>query len=235
MSINKELYQRGIKGLLSEEEIILLPRDYEMHKGSFLEATEFRKELKKMEFNIDNKKILKVIVRKDDGNLIDFTFKDGEIVDAVTLGDTIIIEHDNDKKESTDSLNESFNTLKLNAAEERLNHGVKLAKKILEMDKNGKLNEMVKKHRNEINDKISSDYDYKDKDGKQLDITICEKSIHKLKNELISSLSKLGKNAIDDEDFWDKVNTYKEYISKRDFLSNELLVEQIDEDGRGNS
>ena len=39
MSINKETYQLGIQGLLSEEEINSLPRDYEMHKGSFLEAT----------------------------------------------------------------------------------------------------------------------------------------------------------------------------------------------------
>lgn len=40
MAIDKVIYNNGIKGLLSHYEIDSLPKDYEMHKGSFHEMTE---------------------------------------------------------------------------------------------------------------------------------------------------------------------------------------------------
>ena len=42
MAIDKNIYNNGIKGLLSYYEIDRLPRDYEMYKGMFREATETR-------------------------------------------------------------------------------------------------------------------------------------------------------------------------------------------------
>lgn len=40
MSIDKTIYNNGIKGLLSHYEIDNLPEDYEIHKGNFHEMTE---------------------------------------------------------------------------------------------------------------------------------------------------------------------------------------------------
>lgn len=40
MSIDKTIYNNGIKGLLSHYEIDSLPEDYEIHKGNFHEMTE---------------------------------------------------------------------------------------------------------------------------------------------------------------------------------------------------
>ena len=42
MAIDKNIYNNGIKGLLSYYEIDSLPRDYEVYKGMFREATETR-------------------------------------------------------------------------------------------------------------------------------------------------------------------------------------------------
>ena len=42
MAIDKTIYNNGIKGLLSYWEIETLPRDYEIFKGMFKEATETR-------------------------------------------------------------------------------------------------------------------------------------------------------------------------------------------------
>ena len=42
MAIDKQIYNNGVKGLLSYWEIKSLPRDYEFLKGMFMEATEIR-------------------------------------------------------------------------------------------------------------------------------------------------------------------------------------------------
>jgi hypothetical protein len=42
MAIDRNIYNNGIKGLLSYYEIDSLSRDYEMYKGMFREATETR-------------------------------------------------------------------------------------------------------------------------------------------------------------------------------------------------
>ena len=39
MAIDKNIYNNGIKGLLSHYEIDSLPSDYEIHKGNFHEMT----------------------------------------------------------------------------------------------------------------------------------------------------------------------------------------------------
>ena len=47
MAIDKQIYNNGIKGLLSYWEIESLPKDYEIYKGMFKEATEIREGKKK--------------------------------------------------------------------------------------------------------------------------------------------------------------------------------------------
>lgn len=47
MAIDGNIYRNGIKGLLSYWEIENLPRDYEMYKAMFKEATDTRENKKK--------------------------------------------------------------------------------------------------------------------------------------------------------------------------------------------
>jgi hypothetical protein len=47
MAIDKTIYNNGIKGLLSYWEIESLPRDYEVFKAMFKEATDTRKQKEK--------------------------------------------------------------------------------------------------------------------------------------------------------------------------------------------
>ena len=47
MAIDKEIYNKGIKGLLSYWEIESLPKDYEFLKGMFKEATDIKEGKKK--------------------------------------------------------------------------------------------------------------------------------------------------------------------------------------------
>ncbi len=44
MAINPNIYRTGIKGLLSYWEIESLPRDYEVYKAMFKEATQTREQ-----------------------------------------------------------------------------------------------------------------------------------------------------------------------------------------------
>ena len=46
MAIDKTIYQNGVKGLLSYWEIESLPRDYEVYKAMFKEATQTREQKK---------------------------------------------------------------------------------------------------------------------------------------------------------------------------------------------
>ena len=61
MAIDKNIYNNGIKGLLSYYEIDRLPRDYEVYKGMFREATETRTGIpfKKMSRLEEEKRITK--------------------------------------------------------------------------------------------------------------------------------------------------------------------------------
>lgn len=47
MAIDKQVYNNGIKGLLSYWEIESLPKDYEIFKGMFKEATDIKEGRKK--------------------------------------------------------------------------------------------------------------------------------------------------------------------------------------------
>ena len=105
---------------------------------------------------------------------------------------------------------------------------VKKVNQLVDLDKNGELDKIVKKYRDEINDRISYDNNYKDSDGKQIDITICDRSIKKLKDEILSSLTKLENDSDNNYEFWDKVNTYKEYVNKKNKLLDDLWNEETD-------
>lgn len=185
-----------------------------------------------MNINLNDNKLVKIVYRLDGATILNFNYSDGELC-SVTNG--------NEKKNNAVSNVEMdefledgkpkyayYDKLKKenNFGKAKLNHGIKLANKIIKMDKNGELDKIAKKHRNEINDKISYGYDYKDSDGKQIDITICNKSIDKLKDEIISMLPKLENNG--NNKFWDKVNAYKEYFNKRNQLTDELFNERVE-------
>lgn len=164
-----------------------------------------------MNINLNDKKLVKIVYCLDGETILNFNYSDGELC-SVTNGN----------EEKNDAVSKKEN----NFEKTKLNYGIKLANKIFKMDKNGELDKIAKKHRNEINDKISYDYDYKDSDGKQIDITICDKSIDKLKNEIILMLPNLENNG--NNEFWDKVNTYKEYFNKRNQLRDELFNERVE-------
>ena len=97
---------------------------------------------------------------------------------------------------------------------------------IISLEKVGVLDEIAAKNRDKIAKTIYGINDEKDSDGKQIDITICYKSIDKLKDEIISMLPNLENNG--NNEFWDKVNTYKEYFNKRNQLSDELFNERVE-------
>ena len=98
--------------------------------------------------------------------------------------------------------------------------------KIIAADRDGILDKIAKKNRDKIAQTIYGANDEKDNNGKQIDITICDKNINKLKDEIISMLPKLENNG--NNKFWDKVNTYKEYFNKRNQLTDELFNERVE-------
>jgi len=69
MAIDKNIYNNGIKGLLSYYEIETLSRDYEAYKGMFREATETRTGIpfRKMSRLEEEKRITQVLSRASYG------------------------------------------------------------------------------------------------------------------------------------------------------------------------
>lgn len=86
MAIDKNIYNNGIKGLLSYYEIETLSRDYEMYKGMFREATETRTGIpfRKMSRLEEEKRIAQVLSRASYGIARENAYKSCEEYGVMT-------------------------------------------------------------------------------------------------------------------------------------------------------
>ena len=207
-----------------------------------------------MEFKIELKDIEQLSIEKGsiitnkNGKKIEYIINNDVITEVNTYDKNRIAEEKINKLLSSDDGVKRINTIiqmtknkpvnskyhydyKLNANKENVENptpktDVNTVNEIMAIDRAGILDEIAAKNRDKIAKTIYGINDEKDNDGKQIDITICYKSIDKLKDEIISMLPNLENNG--NNEFWDKVNTYKEYFNKRNQLRDELFNERVE-------
>ena len=206
-----------------------------------------------MNIDLNNKKIEKIIYRVNNYSTLVFNFKDGELSSVATndspkckknvddnkhvLSDREMIEAVR-KSEFMDKLNDAKNKLKKisNELESKKeieqptkiklsSKALEIAHKIIEMDKEGKLDELVKNHFDEIDEKLSSDFT---KDEREMDINVCNKSIGKIEDEFLNTLRK-SKNEDDEtiiNELKELLSSYKQYDTERSELENYMWNEK---------
>ena len=207
-----------------------------------------------MEFKIELKDIEQLSIEKGriitnkKGKKIEYIINNDVITEVNTYDKNRIAEEKINKLLASDDGVKRINTIiqmtknkpvnskyhydyKINANKENVENptpktDVNTVNEIMAIDRAGILDEIAAKNRDKIAKTIYGINDEKDNDGKQIDITICYKSIDKLKDEIISMLPNLENNG--NNEFWDKVNTYKEYFNKRNQLMDELFNERVE-------
>lgn len=206
-----------------------------------------------MNIDLNNKKIEKIIYRVNNYSTLVFNFKDGELSSVTTnyspkckknvddnkhvLSDREMIEAVR-KSEFMDKLNDAKNKLKKISNEfeskkeieqptniKLSSKALEIAHKIIEMDKEGKLDELVKNHFDEIDEKLSPDFA---KDEREMDINVCNKSIGKIEDEFLNTLRK-SKNEDDEtiiNELKELLSSYKQYDAERSELENYMWNEK---------
>lgn len=99
-------------------------------------------------------------------------------------------------------------------------NGYETIKKLIEMDLNGTLDEILKKHSDKYDAKYICETNEQDLD---IDMLACDKSIYKLEDEIISTIRNTNSENLDGEkELLEKIKTYRDYLKKK----NELIDKQ---------
>lgn len=98
---------------------------------------------------------------------------------------------------------------------------VDIIKQIIKLDENGTLDEIAKKNIGKIDKVISTPYQIEGQ-AYDIDIDVCERSIQKVKNEIMKSLNNVNlEDTSDRQKLLDVIKAYQEYMAKKIYLLNE--------------
>lgn len=152
-----------------------------------------------MEFKIDLKNIVKITTEKD-GMLYEYEIKNGIITDVS------IVNGENITSKRIDELIKK-------------NNEVKKINKIIELDKNGRLDEIAKDalKYSHIDNVIKDGLEF---DEKMYDVWKCQSSIHNIEDKILSILRK--HNGEHSKELTDALDDYSNYCEKRDKLEDEI-------------
>lgn len=201
-----------------------------------------------MNINLDEKRVKKIIYELNDGSIVAYAFRNGELWSTETLED---VEENNSQKALTDS--EMIDRIKQSHFMEELNKAkvkYKLSKEIdetfpekddegnakqptrktsdesigiineiIEKDKEGVLDKIAKMKRNYISNNLCLNRDY---DEKQFDLWKCEENLKKIENKLRTILRNNSGDIRDNKEFLDTVADYDLYKKKQTELSDEI-------------
>ena len=118
-----------------------------------------------MNINLDEKKIKNIVYLTRNGRPVNLVLKNGELVDV-----TDIPVRDSGSKNDTEVLQSG--------------NKVKIAKKLIDLDKDGTLDEIAKEHTFEIGKKLKKDIEVNDSET-QYDIDVCTKSMTEIEKKAL--------------------------------------------------
>lgn len=118
-----------------------------------------------MNINLDEKKIKNIVYLTRNGRPVNLVLKNGELVDV-----TDIPARDSGSKNDTEVLQSG--------------NKVKIAKKLIDLEKDGTLDEIAKEHTFEIGKKLKKDIEVNDSET-QYDIDVCTKSMAEIEKKAL--------------------------------------------------
>lgn len=118
-----------------------------------------------MNINLDEKKIKNIVYLTRNGRPVNLVLKNGELVDV-----TDIPVRDSESKNDTEVLQSG--------------NKVKIAKKLIDLEKDGTLDEIAKEHTFEIGKKLKKDIEVNDSET-QYDIDVCTKSMTEIEKKAL--------------------------------------------------
>lgn len=138
-----------------------------------------------MVINLDEKKIVGLLYRLDNGKVICYNFNENGELSSITDNNFI---HSN-----------------------KIINSINNANKIINLDKEGKLNKIAKEHQKEIAKKLESKFEDSEE---QLDLAACERSLERIEEDIVRAI-RTG----NEEKLKGKIENYRYYQKLRnDFI-----------------
>jgi hypothetical protein len=213
-----------------------------------------------MNITLDDKRIKKIVYELEDGNLVTYNLKNGELYgmyissnnsegdekpEKPGLTDSEMIEKIK-KSEFMDELEDARKRFKIDKAiadtfpdkDEQDNkkrpenkysdESLEVAKQIIKMDKDGKLDEILKRYKNEsILDKyVREDIDSPLSDSDlSYDSSACQKNMNTIESKIVSRLRREDFDATKDDEFQKLLENYNFYKTKKKEIDDKIWAQ----------
>lgn len=213
-----------------------------------------------MNITLDDKRIKKIVYELEDGNLVTYNLKNGELYSMYIssnnsegdekpekpgLTDSEMIEKIK-KSEFMDELEGARKRFKIDKAiadtfpdkDEQDNkkrpenkysdESLEVAKQIIKMDKDGKLDEILKRYKNEsILDKyVREDIDSPLSDSDlSYDSSACQKNMNTIESKIVSRLRREDFDATKDDEFQKLLENYNFYKTKKKEIDDKIWAQ----------
>ena len=213
-----------------------------------------------MNITLDDKRIKKIVYELEDGNLVTYNLKNGELYgmyissnnsegdekpEKPGLTDSEMIERIK-KSEFMDELEGARKRFKIDKAiadtfpdkDEQDNkkrpenkysdESLEVAKQIIKMDKDGKLDEILKRYKNEsILDKyVREDIDSPLSDSDlSYDSSACQKNMNTIESKIVSRLRREDFDATKDDEFQKLLENYNFYKTKKKEIDDKIWAQ----------
>lgn len=213
-----------------------------------------------MNITLDDKRIKKIVYELEDGNLVTYNLKNGELYgmyiysnnsegdeksEKPGLTDSEMIERIK-KSEFMDELEDARKRFKIDKAiadtfpdkDEQDNkkrpenkysdESLEVAKQIIKMDKDGKLDEILKRYKNEsVLDKyVREDVDSPLNDSELSDDSFaCQKNMNFIESKIVSRLRREDFDATKDDEFQKLLENYNFYKTKKKEIDDKIWAQ----------
>lgn len=209
-----------------------------------------------MELKFDLDKVVKIVIEKDENNLLEYKIENGLIVGVSeyskdgaikkVLSDTEMInkirhsefmnELDKAKKkyklakEIDDNFPEQTENGDFKVSKPTSEESINIIKEIIKKDLDGTLDNIVREKMGAIERQIHSKFD---DDENKFDADSCQSNMRKVEQKLLSIIRKNGGKIKDNEEFSNALDNYADYSKKYHDLSNKVWKKlEIKEDNK---
>jgi hypothetical protein len=205
-----------------------------------------------MNINLDEKRIRKIIYTLEDGTVVAYNFKNGDIWCVKELGkidkdwktaltDQEMIDSIRNSKfmdeledarkrfKISNEIAETFPQKDKDSGQEKVNRkysdeSFKATSELIKMDKEGKLDEILRKTHKNIDEYIKHDTELED----EYDARECGRNIRNIEEKILARLRNVD-NIENDKEFNNLIDGYKFYKSKKKELDDKIWNEKYKE------
>ncbi len=169
-----------------------------------------------MVINLDEKKIVGLLYKLDNGKVICYNFNENGELFCIT--DPKKAETQKKRLSDREMMDAVADNKIINS--NKIIHSINNANKIISLDKEGKLNEIAKEHQKEIAKKLESKMEDAEE---QLDLATCERSLERIEEDIVSII-RTG----NDEKLKEKIESYRYYQKLRNDCIDKMWDDKME-------